>query len=81
MGKKLRALGGPDPLVCATGSRSYVECSHFPDTQQLDRKYLFSCPSIVGALFKIDNDCSMDILQSDRALDIVTAVNHAFGNI
>ncbi|GFV70754.1 RNase H domain-containing protein [Trichonephila clavipes] len=62
------------------GSRSYVECRHCPDTQ-LNPEHLFSCPSVVGALFKIDNDCSMNILFSDRVLDVATTVIHAFGNI
>ncbi|GFV32314.1 hypothetical protein TNCV_1676001 [Trichonephila clavipes] len=41
----------------------------------------FSCSSIVGAFLKIGNDCSMDILNSDRAMDVAMAVIHAFGNI
>ncbi|GFX45879.1 RNase H domain-containing protein [Trichonephila clavipes] len=61
-------------------SRSYVECRHCPCTQ-LDRKHLFSCLSIVGALFKINNDCHMDILYSDRVVDVATAVIRTFGNI
>ncbi|GFW92248.1 hypothetical protein TNCV_3541341 [Trichonephila clavipes] len=48
-----------------------------PDTQQ-DPKHRFSCTSIVGALFKIDNDCSMDILYSNHAMDVSTEVIHAF---
>ncbi|GFV95629.1 HTH_Tnp_Tc3_2 domain-containing protein [Trichonephila clavipes] len=59
--------------ILPDGSRSYVECKHCPGTQ-LDPKHLFSYPSIVRALFKIDNDCSMDILYSDRAMDVATAV-------
>ncbi|GFT15809.1 RNase H domain-containing protein [Trichonephila clavipes] len=35
--------------ILPDGSISYVECT------QLDPKHLFSCTSIVGALFKIDN--------------------------
>ncbi|GFV09283.1 RNase H domain-containing protein [Trichonephila clavipes] len=62
------------------GSRSYVECRHCPDTK-LDPKHLFSFPSIAGALFKIDNDRSIDILYSDRAMEVAKAVIHAFGNI
>ncbi|PRD29685.1 UNVERIFIED_CONTAM: hypothetical protein NCL1_28619 [Trichonephila clavipes] len=62
--------------ILPDGSRSYVECRHCPGIQ-LDLKHLLSCPSIVGALFKIDNDCSMDILYSERAM----AVIHTFGNI
>ncbi|GFX29200.1 hypothetical protein TNCV_3217341 [Trichonephila clavipes] len=52
------------------GSRSYVKCRHATGS-------LFSCPSIVGALLKIDNDCSIDILYLDRAMDVATAVIHA----
>ncbi|GFU96351.1 ribonuclease H [Trichonephila clavipes] len=37
-------------------------------------QHLFSCPSIVGALFKIDSECSMDILYSDRTLDFATII-------
>ncbi|GFS98442.1 hypothetical protein TNCV_3478371 [Trichonephila clavipes] len=48
---------------------------------QLDPKHLFSCPSIFGDLFNIDNDCSRDILYLDRAMDVATAVIHAFDNI
>ncbi|GFT39261.1 RNase H domain-containing protein [Trichonephila clavipes] len=44
--------------ILPDGSRSYGECEHCPCTQ-LDPKHLFSCPTIVGALFKIVNDCSM----------------------
>ncbi|GFV71347.1 RNase H domain-containing protein [Trichonephila clavipes] len=66
--------------ILPDGSRSYVEWRQCPATQ-LDPKHLFSCPSIVGALFKIDNDCCMDILYSDRAMDVATVVIHAFGNI
>ncbi|GFX59682.1 RNase H domain-containing protein [Trichonephila clavipes] len=66
--------------ILPDGSRSYVECRHSPGTQ-LDSKHLFSYPSIVGALFNIDNDCSIDILHSDRAMDVAMAVIHAFGNI
>ncbi|GFT47340.1 RNase H domain-containing protein [Trichonephila clavipes] len=51
--------------ILPDGSGSYVEYRHCPGTQ-LDPKHPFSCPFIVGALFKIDNDCSMDILYSDR---------------
>ncbi|GFX18599.1 hypothetical protein TNCV_3310601 [Trichonephila clavipes] len=46
---------------------------------QLDLKYLFSSSSIVDVLFKIDKDGSMDILYSDRAMEVATAVIHAFG--
>ncbi|GFU82800.1 RNase H domain-containing protein [Trichonephila clavipes] len=66
--------------ILPDGSRSCVECSHCPGTQ-LHPKHLFSYPSIVGALFKIDNDCSTYILYSDRAIDVGTAVIHVFGNI
>ncbi|GFX82014.1 CLIP domain-containing protein [Trichonephila clavipes] len=66
--------------ILPDGSRSYVECKHCPSTQ-LDPKHLSNCPSIDGALLKIDNDCSMDILYWDRAIDVATAVIHAFGNI
>ncbi|GFU31793.1 RNase H domain-containing protein [Trichonephila clavipes] len=47
--------------ILPDGSRSYVECRLCSGTQ-LDPKHLFSSPFIVGALFKIDNDRSMDIL-------------------
>ncbi|GFU17179.1 RNase H domain-containing protein [Trichonephila clavipes] len=66
--------------ILPDGFRSYVECRHCSGAQ-LDPKHCFSCPFIVGALFKIDNDCSMDILYSDRAMDVATALIHAFGNI
>ncbi|GFT55051.1 RNase H domain-containing protein [Trichonephila clavipes] len=66
--------------ILPDGSRSYVECRYCPG-KQMDPKHLFSCPSIVGALFKIDKNCSMDILYSDRAMDVATAGIHAFGNI
>ncbi|GFT47339.1 RNase H domain-containing protein [Trichonephila clavipes] len=59
-------------------SRSYVECRYCPSTQ-LNPKHLFNCPSIIGALFKKDYGCSMDILYSDRAMDVATAVIYAFG--
>ncbi|GFU40736.1 RNase H domain-containing protein [Trichonephila clavipes] len=59
--------------ILPDGSRSYVECRHCPGPQ-IDPKHLFSCYSIVGAIFKIDNDCSMGILYSDRAMDVATAV-------
>ncbi|GFX13590.1 RNase H domain-containing protein [Trichonephila clavipes] len=66
--------------ILPDGSRSYVECRHCSGTQ-LDPKHHFSCPSPVGALFKIDYNCSMDILYSDRSMDVVTAMIHIFGNI
>ncbi|GFT28643.1 RNase H domain-containing protein [Trichonephila clavipes] len=66
--------------ILPDGSRSYVECRHRPGTQ-LDPKRLFSCPSIDGALFKIDKDCSMDIFYSDLVTDVAKAVILAFGNI
>ncbi|GFV71617.1 RNase H domain-containing protein [Trichonephila clavipes] len=50
--------------ILPDGSKSYVECRHCSG-MQLDPKHLFSCPSIVGALFETDNDCSMDILHLD----------------
>ncbi|GFX37942.1 RNase H domain-containing protein [Trichonephila clavipes] len=66
--------------ILPDGFRSYVECRHCPGTQ-LDPKYRFSCPSIVCAFFKIDNDSRMDILYSDRAMDVAKTMIHAFGNI
>ncbi|GFW14163.1 RNase H domain-containing protein [Trichonephila clavipes] len=75
---RLRSKHFKDMMILSNGSRSYVECRHCPGPQ-LGPKHLFSCPSIVGALFKIDNDCSMDILYSDRTMDVATEV-HAFGN-
>ncbi|GFX83461.1 RNase H domain-containing protein [Trichonephila clavipes] len=61
--------------ILLDGSRLYVECRHCPG-MPLDPKHLFSCPSIVVAFFKIGNDCSMDILHSDRAMDVAMAVIH-----
>ncbi|GFW98697.1 t-box transcription factor TBX20 [Trichonephila clavipes] len=52
-----------------------------PRHATVDPKHLFSCLSIVGAFFKIDNDCSMDILYSDHAMDVATAVINAFSSI
>ncbi|GFY14544.1 RNase H domain-containing protein [Trichonephila clavipes] len=66
--------------ILLDGSRSYVECRHYTGTQ-LDPKHLFSCPSIVGAFFKINNYCSMDILYLDHAIDVAMVVIRAFQNI
>ncbi|GFU10974.1 RNase H domain-containing protein [Trichonephila clavipes] len=66
--------------ILSDGSRSYVECRHCSGPQ-LDPEHLFSSPSTVGVLFKIDNNCSMDILYSDRAMDAGMPVIPAFGNI
>ncbi|GFT79154.1 RNase H domain-containing protein [Trichonephila clavipes] len=49
--------------ILPAGSRSYVECRRCPG-MPLDPKHRFSCPSIVGALFKIGNDCSMTVVES-----------------
>ncbi|GFX60589.1 RNase H domain-containing protein [Trichonephila clavipes] len=77
---RLRTKHFKDMKILSDGSRSYVECRHCTD-MQLDSQNLFSCPSIVVASFKINNDCSMDILYSDRAMDVAMARIHAFGNI
>ncbi|GFW58014.1 RNase H domain-containing protein [Trichonephila clavipes] len=77
---KLRTKYFKGMEILSDGSRSYVEYRHCPYTQ-LDPKHLFSCLSIVGVLFKMDNDCSMVILYSDHAMDVATAVIPAFGNI
>ncbi|GFU16504.1 DUF4817 domain-containing protein [Trichonephila clavipes] len=53
--------------ILPEGSRSYAECMYCLG-KQLEPKHLFSCPFIVGALFKINNDYSMDILHSDSAM-------------
>ncbi|GFU91652.1 hypothetical protein TNCV_2544141 [Trichonephila clavipes] len=70
--------------MAITALRVWRFCPMVPDHMwnagtQLDPNRIFSCPAIV-ALFKIDN-CSMDILYSDRAMDVATAVIHVFGNI
>ena len=41
---------------------------------QLDLKNLFGCPSIARALFKIDIDCNMNTLYTEKAQDIAKAV-------
>ncbi|GFU91246.1 RNase H domain-containing protein [Trichonephila clavipes] len=66
--------------ILPDGSRSYVDCRHCPGTQ-LDPEHLFSCPSVAGALFNMDNGCSMGSLYSDLATQVSMAVMHAFGNI
>ncbi|XP_055944550.1 uncharacterized protein LOC129975513 [Argiope bruennichi] len=66
--------------IMSDGSRLYVECRHCPGVQ-LDPEHVFSCHSIISALFKIDIDCTRDILYSNKVEDVVKAVLHAFGPI
>ena len=58
--------------------RTYVEYKHCPSTQ-LDPKYHFGCPSFSRTLFKLDINCNMDILFTDKVEDIVKAEINAIG--
>ncbi|KAF8794985.1 hypothetical protein HNY73_002889 [Argiope bruennichi] len=58
------------------GSRLYGECKHCPDVQ-LDPEHIFSCRFIISAIFKIDIDCTRDVLYFDKAEDVARGVLHA----
>ncbi|GFU56177.1 hypothetical protein TNCV_712361 [Trichonephila clavipes] len=55
--------------VLPDGPRTYMECKYCPGMQP-DPKHIFSCPSVVPALFTIDFDSNMDTLHADKAEDI-----------
>ncbi|GFW09572.1 hypothetical protein TNCV_3996781 [Trichonephila clavipes] len=56
--------------ILPDGSRSCVECRQYPNL------FLVVLPLLVP-FFKIDNDCTMDILYLDHAMDVATTVIHA----
>ncbi|KAF8782068.1 hypothetical protein HNY73_012401 [Argiope bruennichi] len=66
--------------IMSDGSRLYGECRHCPGVQ-LDPEHIFSCCSIILALFKIDIECTRDILYSDKVEDVAKDFLHAFGPI
>ena len=61
--------------ILPDGSRTYVECKHYPGTQ-LESNYIFKCPSISRAIFKMYIACNRDASQAERNENIAMARNY-----
>ena len=68
--------------ISADGQRSYTRlCPHCPDNIQLSPQHILSCPAMLAKLFNISIEDPVELLFTDKAVEIARAVFDSFGDI